>query len=208
MKKYQVTLVNLALVLCVAACDSQGSNTVVSQDNNSTTAPEVSESGESPDTDEVAEVEVAEEAEELEEEAEQNVEETPDDVEESDTVPPVLSLAGAAELTIELGQQYVDAGASAVDETDGVLAVSTSGEVDSTSVGSNVVTYTATDRAGNSAVVERTVNVVAAGNVEVYAQPGTSNGVLESSKYQVTVCLLYTSPSPRDATLSRMPSSA
>ena len=25
---------------------------------------------------------------------------------------------------------------------------------------------------------------------------------------QVTICLLYTSPSPRDATLSRMPSSA
>ena len=26
--------------------------------------------------------------------------------------------------------------------------------------------------------------------------------------YQITACLLYTSPSPRDATLSRMPSSA
>ena len=167
MKKYRVTLVNLALVLCLTACGSKGNNTVDSQDNDSTTTAEVSDSVESTDT---------EEAEELEE-----------DVEESDTVPPVLSLAGAAELSIELGQQYVDAGASAVDETDGVLAVSTSGEVDSTSVGSNVVTYTATDRAGNSTVVERTVNVVAAGNVEVYAQPGTSTGVLESSKYQVKV---------------------
>ena len=35
--------------------------------------------------------------------------------------------------------------------------------------------------------------------------------VLEETGYHVTVdrfCLLYTSPSPRDATLSRMPSSA
>ena len=28
------------------------------------------------------------------------------------------------------------------------------------------------------------------------------------NKYDVKICLLYTSPSPRDATLSRMPSSA
>ena len=32
--------------------------------------------------------------------------------------------------------------------------------------------------------------------------------ILELSKGKLTICLLYTSPSPRDATLSRMPSSA
>ena len=37
--------------------------------------------------------------------------------------------------------------------------------------------------------------------VNVYADSGGANG-------QVATCLLYTSPSPRDATLSRMPSSA
>ena len=31
---------------------------------------------------------------------------------------------------------------------------------------------------------------------------------LINSEYDATTCLLYTSPSPRDATLSRMPSSA
>ena len=30
----------------------------------------------------------------------------------------------------------------------------------------------------------------------------------DSNKTQIKICLLYTSPSPRDATLSRMPSSA
>ena len=33
-------------------------------------------------------------------------------------------------------------------------------------------------------------------------------GSLEELHRQITSCLLYTSPSPRDATLSRMPSSA
>ena len=32
--------------------------------------------------------------------------------------------------------------------------------------------------------------------------------VVSGSFYQYNICLLYTSPSPRDATLSRMPSSA
>ena len=38
-------------------------------------------------------------------------------------------------------------------------------------------------------------------NIDALAKEGTEF-------YQFTVCLLYTSPSPRDATLSRMPSSA
>ena len=43
-------------------------------------------------------------------------------------------------------------------------------------------------------------------NVVVFAASPDSSSV-ESYK-QVYICLLYTSPSPRDATLSRMPSSA
>ena len=37
---------------------------------------------------------------------------------------------------------------------------------------------------------------------------GFRNAKWEGHYYQFTPCLLYTSPSPRDATLSRMPSSA
>ena len=36
----------------------------------------------------------------------------------------------------------------------------------------------------------------------------STEGVLRGLHYQIKHCLLYTSPSPRDATLSRMPSSA
>ena len=39
--------------------------------------------------------------------------------------------------------------------------------------------------------------------------PGMVHGVFTRSPYaHAKICLLYTSPSPRDATLSRMPSSA
>ena len=41
-----------------------------------------------------------------------------------------------------------------------------------------------------------------------FAFPNTSNGVTNPGEYEYWNCLLYTSPSPRDATLTRMPSSA
>ena len=52
------------------------------------------------------------------------------------------------------------------------------------------------------------------GNVELPGKFATANDaeILEEIRKQIAVqmytCLLYTSPSPRDATLSRMPSSA
>ena len=38
--------------------------------------------------------------------------------------------------------------------------------------------------------------------------PGTADLELPTGRYRYEICLLYTSPSPRDATLYRMPSSA
>jgi len=46
-----------------------------------------------------------------------------------------------------------------------------------------------------------------AGIVLIGASCGEENGE-ENGEEEEKVCLLYTSPSPRDATLSRMPSSA
>ena len=52
-------------------------------------------------------------------------------------------------------------------------------------------------------------------DIEVMAKRARSIAVQQQRPYQLTIsedsisiCLLYTSPSPRDATLSRMPSSA
>ena len=75
-------------------------------------------------------------------------------------VPPVITLNGAATVNHEQGTSYTDAGAIATDTVEGTLTVTVSGVVDSTIAGSYILTYTASDSAGNSAVaVSRTVIV-------------------------------------------------
>lgn len=105
----------------------------------------------------------------------------------SDTTPPVITLHGQAILTINVGETFVDEGAEARDETDGMLLVVTSGEVDSFTPGTYTISYTATDSSGNSTTAERTVHVVVSGKVEVYSHPGDSSGIYASAKYQVTL---------------------
>jgi len=78
-----------------------------------------------------------------------------------DTTPPVVTLNGAAESTLEVVvDSYEEAGAIAMDACDGAVAVSVTGSVDANAVGDYTVTYTATDAAGNSASAERTLHVV------------------------------------------------
>ena len=76
----------------------------------------------------------------------------------SDVTAPVITLLGDNPLTVEAGTSYVEAGATA---DTGETVVIDSSAVDTGTVGSYTVTYTATDAAGNSAVpVLRTVNVI------------------------------------------------
>lgn len=75
-----------------------------------------------------------------------------------DTTAPIITLLGDAQVNHEQGTNYVDAGATANDETDGNIAVSVAGEVGLTA-GSYTLTYTATDNAGNSANISRAVFV-------------------------------------------------
>ncbi len=81
----------------------------------------------------------------------------------ADTTPPVITLLGEAEVTIEVFTAYVDAGATALDNVDGdltesIVSVST---VNSNIVGTYTVTYNVNDAAGNPATaVVRTVYVV------------------------------------------------
>ena len=77
-----------------------------------------------------------------------------------DTVPPVITIIGSSSVTVELGDTYVDAGATAADANDGVVTVTTTSNVDTSAVGSYTVTYTATDVSGNTASRTRTVEVV------------------------------------------------
>ena len=76
-----------------------------------------------------------------------------------DTTAPVVILTGAAEVTVELGDDYTELGATASD-TSGTVTVVITGTVDTDTVGTYIVTYTSTDSSGNVGTVTRTVNVV------------------------------------------------
>lgn len=89
---------------------------------------------------------------------------------EPDMVPPVISLIGAAEVTLSLGAEYTDAGASAYDDQDGditerIVTTVTSDvysltELDTAQAGEYIFHYNVSDTAGNAAVeVTRTVTV-------------------------------------------------
>lgn len=77
-----------------------------------------------------------------------------------DTTPPVLTLNGEANLTLIQGTPYTELGATATDDKDENVTVTQTGTVDTNTVGTYTLTYTATDKAGNSSTVTRTVNVV------------------------------------------------
>ncbi|MDM5272454.1 DUF5011 domain-containing protein [Sulfurovum sp. zt1-1] len=79
-----------------------------------------------------------------------------------DTTPPVVTLNGSATVTITVGSSYIDAGATAVDNVDGVLTPVQSGSVDTSTAGTYTITWTATDNAGNTGSASRTVIVEAA----------------------------------------------
>lgn len=78
----------------------------------------------------------------------------------ADTTPPVITLTGASSVSVPWGTAYVDAGATATDDVDSVVAVSTANPVNTALPGVYTVTYTASDLAGNAALpVTRTVSV-------------------------------------------------
>jgi hypothetical protein len=78
-----------------------------------------------------------------------------------DRMAPVVKLLGQATMTLPAGAQYVESGATAIDDIDGDLsaALQISGTVDTSVIGSYKVTYSARDRAGNTGSAVRTVQV-------------------------------------------------
>ncbi len=76
-----------------------------------------------------------------------------------DTIAPVITLTGTNPATVAQGSTYIDEGATAADNLDGVVTVISSGTVNINLVGVYTITYTATDVAGNSSTATRTVNV-------------------------------------------------
>ena len=80
----------------------------------------------------------------------------------SDQTPPVITVTGAADTTIEVGTAWVDLPAVAIDNKEGNIsdAIVVSGEVDVNTLGDYTITYSIEDNQGNASSTERIVRVV------------------------------------------------
>lgn len=78
-----------------------------------------------------------------------------------DPLPPTLTLAGEAEITMQAGSIYTEPGWTAVDNVDGDLTaqVNVSGTVNSAKAGTYTLKYSVTDSYGNETTVKRIVTV-------------------------------------------------
>jgi thiol-disulfide isomerase/thioredoxin len=96
----------------------------------------------------------------------------------TDTTAPVITLSGAVSMTITQGDTYIEAGASATDDTDGDISanITVGGAVDTSIVGTYALTYDVSDAAGNVAQVIRTVTVESAPVVDTTAPVITLSG--------------------------------
>ncbi|MFV2056209.1 MAG: immunoglobulin-like domain-containing protein, partial [Thiohalomonadales bacterium] len=81
-----------------------------------------------------------------------------------DTVPPVITLNGQSTVTLVQGTAYIEAGASATDNIDGDVNVTTTGTVDINTPNIYTITYTAIDSENNTGMAARTVVIVSADN--------------------------------------------
>ena len=70
----------------------------------------------------------------------------------ADTVPPEITLIGPATVTVQLGANYTDAGATATDNVDGDITdrIVVDNPVDTGTAGTYTVSYSVQDSAGNA----------------------------------------------------------
>lgn len=98
---------------------------------------------------------------------------------------PQITVNGDAEISLQVGDSYIDAGATATDAEDGDLTASiiVSNSVDTSIVGIYTVAYSATDSDGNTSYAERTV-IVTQGNFPSISLIGSSSvNVLRDNAY-------------------------
>lgn len=77
-----------------------------------------------------------------------------------DSAAPLISIQGLRTRNVAEGSAWTDAGATAVDNVDGSIAVTTLDPVNTAIPGIYEITYVASDSAGNSASKKRYINVV------------------------------------------------
>jgi autotransporter-associated beta strand protein len=96
-----------------------------------------------------------------------------------DTTKPVIALIGNSSVNVAYGSSYSDLGARVTDNKDAERAINGTGSVDTSVSGTYIITFNATDAAGNVAdTVTRTVVVGAAPVTDGFALYLSSNGLV------------------------------
>jgi len=109
--------------------------------------------------------------------------------------PPVVTLIGADPLEWTLGNPFTDPGATYTDaeDDDATLATTTSGTVDTSTLGSYILTYSVTDSGGLGATTTREVNVVEKSTPPVIPPGGGGGGGIGGHRHPVPEILGATS---------------
>ena len=97
-----------------------------------------------------------------------------------DDIPPVITLTGDSEITLELGSEYIEAGASAIDNVDGDLTndILITGSVDYNTAGTYTIFYDVSDSSGNAAnTVSRTIIVNAASSSSGFTNDNVTDAI-------------------------------
>ncbi|WP_070138085.1 DUF5011 domain-containing protein [Crocinitomix algicola] len=107
-------------------------------------------------------------------------------------IQPVIKLNGAKEVTLSLGESYVEAGASAMDNRDGDISddILISGVVNKNKVGEYRVFYDVEDQEGNQAATAiRFVNVVNDADfmIGTYEATPTCTGTMTAGQYHTSI---------------------
>jgi len=78
----------------------------------------------------------------------------------TDIISPIITLSGSATMQIYRGQTFTDPGATVTDNLGEILSYTVSGTVDSNTLGTYLLNYSATDSYGNTNTITRTVYVI------------------------------------------------
>jgi hypothetical protein len=96
---------------------------------------------------------------------------------DTDTVSPTVTLNGDATISVTRGDSYTELGSIVTDNVDVGLTATITGSVNTSLIGSYVLTYTATDSSNNIGTAERTVNVVLALAYDITSTAGAGGTI-------------------------------
>ena len=83
-----------------------------------------------------------------------------------DTEAPVITLNGDSNMVLPIGDNYIEKGATAVDNVDGIVPIVIEGNVDTSTVGNYTISYESQDTVGNISNVNRYIEVIELTDIE------------------------------------------